>query len=64
LVLAHRGPDDSGEYRDGAVVLGAVRLAIVNVDGGKQPVRGCEGGGVVWVYNGELYNHCLRRSEQ
>ena len=55
--IAHRGPDDRGEYRDHDVVMGAVRLAIVDLRGGKQPVRGCEGRGVVCVYNGELYNH-------
>ena len=35
--LWHRGPDDDGLYYDGAVNLGMRRLAIVDVETGKQP---------------------------
>ena len=61
--LAHRGPDDFGTYTDDDVQLAAVRLAVVDVDGGHQPLTGCGGAGVVGVYNGEAYNHGELRAE-
>ncbi len=59
--VAHRGPDDSGTYRDGHAALGFRRLAIVDVAGGHQPL--CNETGTVWtVFNGEIYNFpALRR---
>lgn len=61
--LAHRGPDDSGEYRspDGWVMFGHRRLAIIDPQGGHQPISNEDG--TVWaVFNGEIYNHLdLRR---
>ncbi|MBX6313386.1 MAG: asparagine synthase (glutamine-hydrolyzing) [Isosphaeraceae bacterium] len=53
--LAHRGPDGDGFYLDGPVALGHRRLAIIDLDGGAQPMANEDGS--VWVtYNGELYN--------
>ena len=59
--LEHRGPDDSGTYRDGHAALGFRRLAIVDLPGGHQPLSNEEG--TVWVvFNGEIYNFpALRR---
>lgn len=56
--LAHRGPDDRGEYycAKGRVALGQQRLAILDLSPlGHQPmVSGC--GRYVIVFNGEVYN--------
>ena len=60
--LAHRGPDELGTFADEDVQLAAVRLAIVDVAGGHQPVRGCTPA-VACVYNGELYNGEKLRAE-
>jgi asparagine synthase (glutamine-hydrolysing) len=54
--LEHRGPDDQGEVRFAGGWLGHRRLAIVDVEGGHQPLRGSDG--KRWlVGNGEIYNH-------
>src|SRR5215471_4190067 len=54
-VMVHRGPDSFGEYTYGEVAFGMRRLAIVDVDGGQQPL-GNEDGSVQVVCNGEIYN--------
>ncbi|MEZ5550320.1 MAG: asparagine synthase (glutamine-hydrolyzing) [Pseudomonadales bacterium] len=53
--IAHRGPDDSGEFIDGPVWLGHRRLSIIDVEGGHQPMLS-EDGAVCLVFNGEIYN--------
>src|SRR5579863_9240501 len=54
---AHRGPDDSGLYHDGSIVLGHRRLAIIDLSSaGHQPMEN-EDGTVRVVYNGEIYNY-------
>ncbi|HEY2744574.1 MAG TPA: asparagine synthase (glutamine-hydrolyzing), partial [Polyangia bacterium] len=60
--LAHRGPDGFGTFADEDVLLAAVRLAVVGVDGGRQPVAGCTPA-LACVYNGELYNQPELRAE-
>ncbi len=59
--IAHRGPDGEGVWSDGRVNLASRRLAIVDLDEGKQPM--CDRAGrVCLVWNGEVYNHAeLRR---
>jgi asparagine synthase (glutamine-hydrolysing) len=54
---SHRGPDDSGFYRDSRVVLGHRRLSIIDLSpAGHQPMSNEDG--TVWVtYNGEIYNY-------
>ncbi len=54
--IAHRGPDGEYFYDDGPVHLGVRRLAIIDPEGGAQPMRN-EDGSVVVVYNGEIYNY-------
>lgn len=62
--LRPRGPDDEGVIVDGPAGLGMRRLAIIDPEGGKQPVAD-ETGTVFAVCNGELYNHAeLRASLQ
>lgn len=52
--LAHRGPDDSGEFLDDSAALGFRRLSVIDVEGGHQPMRGCRP--LHLVFNGEIYN--------
>ncbi|MGO1167613.1 MAG: asparagine synthase-related protein [Janibacter sp.] len=53
--IRHRGPDGSGERTVGPTWLGHVRLAIVDLDEGSQPLGPADGH---WaVVNGEIYNH-------
>jgi asparagine synthase (glutamine-hydrolysing) len=60
--LRHRGPDDVGFKETGEVSLGMRRLAIVDLDSGRQPVSNEDG--TVWVvFNGEIYNHVELRAE-
>lgn len=58
--MRHRGPDDGSSYYDhgSELSLGSRRLAIVDVEHGKQPVQIIwKGETYVGVYNGEVYNH-------
>ena len=54
-VLRHRGPDDEGLYVHGAVGLGARRLKIIDLAGGRQPLFN-EDRTMAVVFNGEIYN--------
>ncbi len=60
--LAHRGPDGRGLWCDGRAALAHSRLAILDKEGGKQPMRSRDGRFVL-VYNGEVYNHVELRRE-
>jgi len=54
--IRHRGPDGDGVFATNGVHLGHTRLAIVDPEGGTQPmVR--EDGRFVVTYNGEIYNY-------
>lgn len=61
-VMAHRGPDGEGTLVDGPVGLAHRRLAIVDVEGGVQPMANSDGQTHV-VFNGEIYNHRALRRE-
>src|SRR5215210_7944376 len=55
--LGHRGPDGEGSIEvAGNCWLGHRRLAIVDVEGGKQPLK-TESADLFFVGNGEIYNH-------
>lgn len=55
-MLRHRGPDGSGIHIDGPVGLAHSRLAVIDVDGGTQPL--CNEDGTVWIsFNGEIFNY-------
>jgi asparagine synthase (glutamine-hydrolysing) len=60
--LSHRGPDGRGMYQHlPALCMGAVRLAIKDRFGSRQPLANTTGS-IRLVYNGEIYNHSdLRR---
>ncbi len=54
-VIRHRGPDSDGFYFRPGIGLAMRRLAIVDVEGGRQPLSNEDG--TVWiVFNGEIYN--------
>jgi asparagine synthase (glutamine-hydrolysing) len=54
--LRHRGPDGEGEARLVDAVLGHTRLALLDREGGAQPMSTPDGRYTI-VYNGEVYNH-------
>ena len=58
--LHHRGPDDQHIVSGEQFALGAARLSIVDVAGGRQPLTN-EDGTVVAAQNGELYNFPVAR---
>jgi asparagine synthase (glutamine-hydrolysing) len=60
--LSHRGPDQHGVYESRNVSLGAVRLKIIDLEGGDQPMRS-EDGDTIAIFNGEIYNHAELRLE-
>jgi asparagine synthase (glutamine-hydrolysing) len=63
--LAHRGPDDTGEWVDEAagVALAFRRLAIVDLSPlGHQPMTSASGRYEI-IFNGEVYNFAALRSE-
>jgi asparagine synthase (glutamine-hydrolysing) len=60
--LLHRGPDSDGTFVEGPVALAARRLAIIDLEGGDQPIAN-EDGTVHVVQNGELYNYPELRGE-
>ncbi|HYA28544.1 MAG TPA: asparagine synthetase B, partial [Acidobacteriota bacterium] len=61
-MLYHRGPDGEGYYFDDHVGLGHRRLAIIDLDAGKQPM--CNEDQSVWVtFNGEIYNYLDLRKD-
>ena len=62
--LAHRGPDGAGIYvsPDRKIAFAHVRLAIVDLRSGGQPMANEDG--TIWVgFNGEIYNHLELRRE-
>jgi asparagine synthase (glutamine-hydrolysing) len=60
--LRHRGPDGTGLYADGRFGMVNTRLAIVDLEGGDQPLS--DERGRYWVMqNGEIYNHVELRAE-
>lgn len=58
--IAHRGPDGRGDYRQGDLAMAQMRLAIIDLETGDQPLY--ETRGAALVANGEIYNYVeLRR---
>jgi len=60
--IEHRGPDSRGVWCDHGVAIGMQRLAIIDVEGGDQPIFN-EDGSIAVVMNGEIYNFEALRSE-
>src|SRR5437660_3018551 len=60
--IRHRGPDGFGLHADDRIGLAHVRLSVIDVAGGAQPMAN-EDGDVRVVYNGEIYNYLELRHE-
>jgi asparagine synthase (glutamine-hydrolysing) len=54
--LYHRGPDQQGVFEGSVATLCAVRLKIIDLAGGNQPMRSDDGDTAI-AFNGEIYNH-------
>lgn len=54
--IAHRGPDDEHLHIEPGIALGARRLSIIDLAGGRQPIPNEDGS--IWVaFNGELFDY-------
>ncbi|MCI0627214.1 MAG: asparagine synthase (glutamine-hydrolyzing) [Acidobacteria bacterium] len=60
--IQHRGPDGRGLLAGSQFVFGHQRLAIIDLEGGKQPME-TEDGRYVIVFNGEIYNYLELRQD-
>ena len=54
-MMRHRGPDDMGTFTDGPAGIAMVRLSIIDIAGGHQPMHN-EDQSAWTVCNGEIYN--------
>lgn len=63
-LLRHRGPDGAGTWvsGNGQVGLGHVRLSIIDLEAGAQPMKSDDGRFTI-IYNGEIYNYIELREE-
>jgi asparagine synthase (glutamine-hydrolysing) len=60
--IEHRGPDEAGCFLDDTTAMGTVRLSIIDLSSGSQPI-GTPDGRYWLCYNGELYNYRELRAE-
>jgi asparagine synthase (glutamine-hydrolysing) len=59
--IQYRGPDESGIYCNDHLAMGSVRLSIIDVKTGQQPLSSTDG--KYWiVFNGEIFNYIELRS--
>lgn len=61
-VIRHRGPDETGLYLADNLALGSVRLSIIDLASGQQPLSD-ESGNYWIVYNGEIFNYATLRCD-
>jgi asparagine synthase (glutamine-hydrolysing) len=60
--IQHRGPDETGLFLTNQACFGNVRLSIIDLAGGQQPL--CNADGRLWIaYNGEVFNYLELREE-
>jgi asparagine synthase (glutamine-hydrolysing) len=61
-IIRHRGPDETGMYLGDRFGMGSVRLSIIDVSSGQQPISDASGN--FWiVFNGEIFNYIELREE-
>lgn len=60
--MTHRGPDGEGRLDRPGLCAGMRRLAVIDLDGGAQPIAN-EDGRVQVLFNGEIYNYRQLREE-
>ena len=60
--ISHRGPDQQGVFEGSEATLCAVRLKIIDLGGGDQPILSDDRDTAI-VFNGEIYNHREIRAE-
>ena len=60
--ISHRGPDQQGVFDGSVATLCAVRLKIIDLAGGDQPMVSGDRGTAI-AFNGEIYNHQEVRRE-
>ena len=61
-LINHRGPDESGVLVDENIGLGSVRLSIIDLSSGQQPLS--DSSGRYWIaYNGEVFNYKELRAD-
>lgn len=60
--IVHRGPDQSGYFVDDVMAMGTVRLSIIDIKSGIQPLAD-ENERYIICFNGELYNYIELRKE-
>lgn len=54
--IQYRGPDESGIYINNNIAFGSVRLSIIDIQSGQQPLSSQDG--KYWiVFNGEIFNY-------
>jgi asparagine synthase (glutamine-hydrolysing) len=61
--MACRGPDAEGTWSAPHAAIGHRRLAVVDIDGGTQPMRAAREQDVVLTFSGEIYNFRELREE-
>jgi asparagine synthase (glutamine-hydrolysing) len=55
-LISYRGPDESGIYHSPFAAIGSVRLSIIDIEGGHQPLS--DSSGRYWIaFNGEIFNY-------
>lgn len=60
--IRHRGPDGWGVHQEPGIALGHVRLSIIDIVGGAQPMSTPDGS--LWItFNGEIFNYVEVREE-
>ena len=60
--IKHRGPDGQGEYFFTQGALGHVRLSIIDIDSGQQPMHSSDNQ-ITISFNGEIYNYQALRQQ-
>ncbi|MFH0756046.1 MAG: asparagine synthase (glutamine-hydrolyzing) [Bacteroidota bacterium] len=62
MQIQYRGPDESGIYMGEGIGMGSVRLSIIDLAQGQQPMA--DEDGTLWiVFNGEIFNYIELRKE-